>query len=101
MEALLTCGTHSIRAIVLYHPPPSQSIGLTAGIFFSEFSDFLEQCVLLSGQLLLVCDFNFHLDVSDDTEATKFNDLIYTFGLNQHIIGSTHKNGHTLDLAIT
>ena len=30
-----------------------------------------------------------------------FSDLLESLGLKQHIIGTTHKSGHTLDLLIT
>ena len=46
-------------------------------------------------------DFNFHLDAINNTDARRFNNIIEFFNLKQHVNGSTHKNGHTLDLIIT
>ncbi len=33
--------------------------------------------------------------------ACQFKDLLSGFGLEQHIVGPTHRKGHTLDLIIT
>ena len=50
---------------------------------------------------MIVGDFNFHLDAINNTDAGRFNDITELFCLKQHVNGSTHKNGHTLDLIIT
>ncbi|KAL9957977.1 hypothetical protein ACROYT_G034937 [Oculina patagonica] len=69
--------------------------------FFTEFSDYLETIVLCKEQLVVVGDFNIHVDVPDDSDSTKFLDLLESFSLQQHVMGSTHIHGHTLDLVIT
>lgn len=46
-------------------------------------------------------DFNIHVDVSDDPDATKFLDLIDSLGLQQHMNKPTHIHKHILDLVIT
>ena len=46
-------------------------------------------------------DFNFHIDVNDDRDATIFCEMLDSSGLQQHVTGSTHRHGHTLDLVIT
>ena len=37
----------------------------------------------------------------DDAEGGQFSDLLDAFGLKQHVSGSTHVRGHTLDLVIS
>ena len=49
----------------------------------------------------MVGDFNFHVDTCDSGYKTKFLQLLDVFNLNQHTNGSTHKDGHTLDLVIS
>ena len=44
--------------------------------FFTEFSDYLETIVLCKEQLVVVGDFNIHVDVPDDSDSTKFLDLL-------------------------
>ena len=69
--------------------------------FFGDFLSYLENLVLSTGELLLVGDFNFYVDDSEDHDAARFLSLLATFDLKQNVFGSTHKSGHTLDLIIT
>ena len=61
----------------------------------------MEQVVLLSDYPVIVGDFNIHVDKPNDSEASDFNSLLFSFGLVQRIDFPTHRNGHTLDLVIT
>ena len=62
---------------------------------------FFEELLTLSpGYLLINGDFNFHMDVSTDTNANTFKDQLESAGLKQHVDGPTHRSGHTLDLII-
>ncbi len=79
-----------IRIIIVHRPPPSPDNHLTVRQFLSEFSSFLEQQVLLSGELLLIGDFNFHVDDNSGYYANQFQALIQRFGLV-----TTHSSGYT------
>ncbi|PFX21863.1 RNA-directed DNA polymerase from mobile element jockey [Stylophora pistillata] len=68
--------------------------------FFDEFAGYLAHIVTASGHLLIVGDFNFHVD-SQNSAGQRFNGLLHSFNLRQHVNDSTHKNGRTLDLVIT
>jgi hypothetical protein len=59
----------------------------------------MESVILSKEHLLVLGDFNIHLDISDDADAIKFLDLLES--LEQHVTKSTHIHGHTLDLVIT
>ena len=67
---------------------------------FNEFSNYIES-VILSKEHLLAGDFNIHVDVTNDSDARKFLDLLDSFGFQQHVDKPTHIHGHTLDLTIT
>ena len=54
-----------------------------------------------SGNLLIVGDFNYHVDVLSNKQAQNFLEVLHSLGLTQHINISTHKLGHTLDLVMT
>ncbi len=73
----------------------------TVGLFYDEFSSFLETIILSPEKLLLTGDFNIHVDNKSDLVAQKFVDILDSFNLCQHIDGPTHENGQTLDLIIT
>ena len=90
-----------IRLIVVYRPPPTKPNKLKTSQFFDEFPHFLEQQVVSTGHLLIVGDFNFHIDDSSNYEASRFMQLLECFNLQQHVKFPTHKNGHILDLIIT
>lgn len=86
----------SIRFVVIYRPTSSQ-----IKAFLEGFANLLEQLVPISGNMLIVGDFNFHLDDSNNTDATKLHNLLKSFNLKQHVATPTHSRGHILDLIIT
>ncbi len=89
------------RMIIIYRPPPSKTNKLSSSIFFEEFCILVEQLIILPGNILIAGDFNFHVDNITDPDTIKFNKILESFNLQQHINGPTHKRGHTLDLIIT
>ena len=90
----------SIRLITVYRPTRSQKNRATVSTFFNEFSLLLESVNLTPGSLLINGDLNFHMDVSDNVNASAFRDLLESAGLKQHVSFPTHRCGHPLDLII-
>ena len=95
------CVKQSAKLFVIYRPPPSSKNGLTYKMFLTQFADFLEQHIVCAKQLVLLGDFNLHVESAEDREAQGFRSLIERFGLTQHVQQCTHRNGHTLDLVIS
>ena len=91
----------SLRVVIIYRPPPSRSNNSSITLFFEEFPVFLESIATASGSLLMVGDFNFHIDDKHDVTAFRFLQLLDAFNLCQNISQPTHTNGHILDLIIT
>ena len=87
--------------VIIYHPPPSTSNGLSVKLFLEEFSAYLEHLALAPGHLLLAGYFNFHIGQPDDSDAGRFLRILDSFDLMQHVTEPTHCNGHSLDLVIT
>jgi len=87
---------HTATVIVVYRPP---SVRGTA-VFFREFTTLCEQHVV-TRNLFIVGDFNFHMDVSTDTDAKRMTSLLDSMDLRQHVTFPTHQAGHTLDLLIS
>ena len=83
--------------IIIYRPPSSVPLST----FYHEFSLLLEVLSTASGELLIVGDFNLHVDSSCDVNALHFCDLIASFDLKQWVTTLTHTSGHILDLIIT
>ena len=65
IDLLLNSVDKSIRIVIVYSPPPSNTNGFTPAMFLDEFFTFLEQYVTIPGSLLIVGDFNFHVDTCD------------------------------------
>ena len=87
--------------VTIYRPPPSKKNQLNNTLFLEEFSKLMEQLIIVPGNLLIVGDFNYHVDNTTNPETIKFNKILEMFNLQQHVNGPTHKRGHTLDLIMT
>ena len=81
----------SIRALVEYRPPET---GAAIDLFFEEFSSLLEEVVVCSEELLIIGDFNFHMDDMADRYAAQFGSLLELLNLKQHVAVPTHRSGH-------
>ena len=95
--ARITGPQFSATFAVVYRPGSSA----VTDLFFSEFSDLLQQIAVSSTPVFVVGDLNIHLDVVDDAAALKVLDILSTHSLTRHITQSTHNRGHTLDVLIT
>ena len=49
-----------------------------------EFSEYLESLFSFKVPSCISCDFNFHLDVSDDVDTYKFIDLLDSMCITQY-----------------
>ena len=65
-----------------------------------DFPCFLADAVMTSGQLLIIGDFNIHVN-SESRESKQFTSLLHTYNLTQHAISPTYRCGRVLDLVIT
>jgi exonuclease III len=100
LDLLVSSGACSTRVIVIYRTPYSQSHPVSMGIFCEEFSQLLECSISTPSRLLILGDFNIHVDNSESPDTIKFKDILDTFGIEQHVHEITHMRGHTLDLVL-
>uniref|UniRef100_A0A8C7Z8K8 Reverse transcriptase domain-containing protein n=1 Tax=Oryzias sinensis TaxID=183150 RepID=A0A8C7Z8K8_9TELE len=66
--------------------------------FISDFSNFLTHLSLLTPNIILLGDFNIHMDRCNNLAAKDFISCLDSFGIHQHITTPTHIKGHILDL---
>ncbi len=92
---------NGVHYIIVYRPPPSKANHFTQTAFFEEFDDFLQEVSLLPGKLIILGDFNFHLNEPHRSEVAHFMDILNSFGLEQHVDKPTHRSNNILDLIIT
>ncbi|XP_058637889.1 uncharacterized protein LOC131544010 [Onychostoma macrolepis] len=69
--------------------------------FIKEFSDLLSELVLTADKVLIVGDFNIHVDNEKDSLGSAFIDILNSIGVKQHVSGPTHCRNHTLDLILS
>ncbi len=69
--------------------------------FIKEFADFLSELVLAADKVLIVGDFNIHVDNEKDALGSAFIDILNSIGVRQHVSGPTHSRNHTLDLILS
>lgn len=86
---------------LVYRPPPSTENGLKTSAFLSDFDDFLFYLNTFSSKVILLGDFNVHVDIPHKPDVKHFLSSIESAGFYQHVSGPTHKHGHTLDLLLS
>ncbi len=59
------------------------------------------QLVLAAYKVLILGDFNIHVDNKKDTLGSAFIDILNSIGVRQHVSGPTHCRNHTLDLILS
>ena len=89
LECRLTSDSTLYRTLLVHRSPTA----LSTLAFLEEFSDHLDETVYSGGNLIVLGDFNFHVDDTSDADATMFIDMIEAYSIAQHASVSTHKNG--------
>ncbi len=69
--------------------------------FIKEFGGFLSELVLAADKVLIVGDFNIHVDNEKVPLGSAFLDILNSIGVRQHVSGPTHCQNHTLDLILS
>ena len=102
IEVVITLGSITIRLSVIYRMPPVKSKnGLKQGEFCNEFNDYLEKLSCMSGNIVIVGDFNIDWLNTNGSERKRFYNILETFGFVQNIGTETHRSHHLLDYIIT
>ena len=86
--------TQPVTSIVTLYRPPGPYTE-----FLSEFSDFLSPLVINSDKVLIMGDFNIHMDNENYSLTIAFHSLIDCW-VSQHINMATHYRycNHTIDV---
>ena len=101
MEVVITSGKVCTYFAIIYRPPPSKRNGFTSSLFFQQFGDLVDSIVIRKESVVILGDLNFHLDNINEPESNRLKDVLFSAGLMQHVVGPTHRSGHTLDVVIT
>ncbi|MEE6526764.1 hypothetical protein FKM82_027590 [Ascaphus truei] len=87
-----------VHVAVIYRPPSSTH---PPSAFLSHFESWLTFFLSSDSPVLLLGDFNCHIDDPSLPWASRFLSLTSSIGLQQWTAASTHKDGHYLDLVFT
>jgi exonuclease III len=101
MEVVLDHMGKKTTFVTVYRPEPSGRNRYIMSDFFDEFTRFLAHYHSIKGDVIIVGDFNFHINKRSSVLAKKFLNILKMFELKQHISSPTHESGNTLDLLIT
>ena len=74
---------------------------LAPSLFLTEFHNLIEKVFVQFNNLIILGDFNLHVNQVFNSEVIRFNSILSSFGLSQLVDRPTHVAGNTLDLLIT
>ena len=66
--------------------------------FFTEFENLLTHYILTKDELLIIGDFNFHMNKPNKPNLKRTIEVLDTFDLIRYVTNPTYKLGNTLDL---
>ena len=89
-----------VQYVIIYRPPPSSKNGYTTTEFLYEFESFVSDVNLAANKIVIIGDFNLHIDLPSKPEIVSFMSILSSFDLFQHVSEATHVHGHILDLLI-
>jgi exonuclease III len=92
---------NGVQYIVVYRPPPSKQNGFLLSTFLTEFENFISEVALMPRKVVVIGDFNIHVDLPSKPEVKRFLTSLDTSGFHQHVTTPTHSHGHILDLVIS
>ena len=84
----------------LYHPPLGNTRN-TPARFLDQVSQLVQYLFINHKNLVLLGDFNVHVNKLDNQDTQAYIDTMEALGLVQHIDQPTHQLGNTLDLIYT
>ena len=85
----------------IYHPPIGSPKGNTHTKFLDKVSKLIQLLITNYTNLVLLGDFNIHIQDIESADSIAYNDMMEALGLTQHIEELAHRLGNTLDLIYT
>ena len=79
MDIVCTSNNKLMRLLAVYRPTPSEKNKTPLSVFYEEFANLLDDCIIAAEELLVVGDFNFHVNVPTSSEASRFLELLDSF----------------------
>ena len=90
----------AVTIVAIYHPPYSVTNNNTNEKFIDEFTEYLAESIMMYNNIVILGDFNLHINNQEDPDTGIFIDTITALGLDQHVAFATHNKGNILDLVM-
>ena len=90
-----------MQLVGIYHASPSELHKHTITTFTDEFLEKYAEFGAKYNNMLIVGDFNIHVEHVTNGDAEQFIDMCKAIGLDQHVNFMIHHHGYTLDIVIT
>ena len=90
----------TITLVAIYRLPYSNENQTTINVFLDKFTEWMTDLIAYERNILLLGNFNIHVNNDCDKDSKIFTETIDGLGLQQHINFSTHRHGNYLDLII-
>ena len=94
-------GPRAYTIIGLYHPQQGTDPKVNNANLLDQLTDLLSYVVPKHQDIIILGDFNIHINDPEDQDAKILQDTLNAFNLKQHVNIPTHNLGHTIDLIIT
>ena len=89
---------NSVTCIPIYRPPYSATNQETVTKFMDEFTVCLASISGSFSNMIVLGDFNIHINDENDNEAGIFVDTMIALGFNQHVSFPKHRADNILEL---
>ena len=97
MKDKLTMKNIHLNVLRVYRPPPSKSKVTMVSQFIDEFLENLQDEIISSDHLIILGDFNIHINDENYADTQAFSDCTDDIKLGQQVDTYPHKQGHILD----
>ena len=91
----------TLTVLGIYHPSYSDQSQRTNHVFLDEFTDWIAEYIMNDTNVILLGDFNLHVNDPNDDNAMNFIETTQALALKKHVKFPTHTSGNTLDLVLT
>ena len=91
----------TLTILAIYYPPYSNQSKATNHDFLDEFTDWVAEYIMNDTNVIILGDFNLHVNDPNDDNAMNFIESTQALALEQHVNFSTQTSGNTLDLVFT
>ena len=90
----------TLTVLGIYHPPYSDQSQTTNHDFLDEFTDWIAEYIMNNTNVIILGDFNLHVNDPNDDNAMNFVEKTQALAL-EHVKFPTHTPGNMLDLVFT